>query len=64
MDASDFEGSLVLERLAELGMLDDFYEAVDVDDIDAARALMRRAGLDAETIATVVMKMSDPDGEH
>ena len=31
MDENDFEGTLVLEKLAEVDQLDDFYEAVDAD---------------------------------
>lgn len=62
MDERDFEGTLVLERLAEIGALDEFFEAVDADDIGGAGALMRKAGVDAETIAMVIKKMAD--GEH
>ena len=66
MDDSDFEGSLVLERLAETGGVDAFLRAVDADDFDRARALMESAGLDDETIAVVLRKMQDqgaPGGE-
>jgi len=64
MDEDTFEGTLVLEQLAEAGELDAFIEAVDADDLDKARSLMKRAKVDAETIATVLAKMADPDGEH
>lgn len=64
MDETDFEGTLVLERLAEIGRVDDFFEAIDADDFDRARSLMKKAGLDAETIATVLRKMSEASGEH
>jgi hypothetical protein len=64
MDEQDFEGTLVLEKLAEIERLDDFMEAVDADDIPRAVALMRKAGVDAETIAIVVAKMEAADGEH
>ena len=64
MDESDFEGTLVLERLAEVGRLEDFFEAIDADDTERASKLMRKAGLDAETIAMVVQKMEAADGEH
>ena len=40
------EGSIVLEILAELGLLDEFYEAIDSDDISAAISLMRSAQID------------------
>jgi hypothetical protein len=64
MDESDFEGSLVLERLAEIGRVDDFFDAVDADDAQRAAALMKEAEIDASTIAIVLEKMEDGDGEH
>ena len=64
MAAIDFDGSLVLEKVAEIGELDAFFEAIDSDDFARARALMKRARLDAETIATTLKKMADADGDH
>ena len=64
MDESDFEGTLVLEQLAAIGKVDDFFEAIDSDDVGRAVALMKRADVDAATIATVVKKMEEADGEH
>ena len=64
MDESDFEGTSVLEQLAAIGRLDEFFDAVDSDDIARATSLMRRASLDAATIAIVVKKMEESDGEH
>ncbi|MBL9027571.1 MAG: hypothetical protein JNL21_35595 [Myxococcales bacterium] len=64
MDEADFEGTLVLEQLAEIGRLEDFFDAVDADDVGRAVRLMRRANVDATTIATVVRKMESADGEH
>lgn len=64
MEDSDFEGTLVLEKLAEIGKIDDFFEAVDADDFSKAKALMKLAQLDSETIAIVLKKMNDADGEH
>lgn len=43
MDEKDFEGTLVLEQLAAIGRVDDFFEAIDSDDIERATALMKRA---------------------
>lgn len=63
MDESEFEGTVVLEQLAAIGKLDEFLEAVDSDDVTRAAALMRRADLDASTIATVIKKMEEADGE-
>jgi hypothetical protein len=64
MDDADFEGTLVLEKLAEIDQVDAFFEAIDSDDLTGATALMRRAGVDAATIAIVLKKMRDADGEH
>jgi hypothetical protein len=64
MDSTDFEGTLVLERLAAVGLVDDFFEAVDSDDVERAKALMKRAGVDGDTVAIVVRKMEEADGEH
>lgn len=64
MDESDFEGTLVLEKLAEIGKVEAFFEAIDSDDFNRAQLLMRRANVDAATIAVVLKKMADADGEH
>ncbi len=64
MDDSDFEGTLVLEKLAELGKLDAFFEAIDSDDFNRAKSLMIRAKIDSETIVLVLRKMALADGEH
>ena len=60
----DFEGTLVLEQMARAGRLDEFMDAVDEDDLERATALMRRAGVDARTIAVVRAKMRAADGQH
>ncbi len=64
MDEKDFEGTLVLETLAAAGIIDEFFEAIDNDDFDAARKLMKLAKIDAETSAIVLKKMAEADGEH
>lgn len=64
MDEQDFEGTAVLEQLAAIGRLEDFFEAVDADDVPRATSLLRRAGVDARTIAVVVRKMECGDGDH
>lgn len=64
MDEKDFEGTLVLEKLALINRVDDFYEAVDSDNFQKATALMRKANVDAETIAIVLKKMEAADGKH
>ena len=64
MDESDFEGTLVLEQLAAIGKVDEFFDAVDSDDVERATALMKRAKLDAATIAIVVRKIEEGDDQH
>jgi hypothetical protein len=64
MDDTDFEGTLVLEQLAAIDRLDEFFEAIDADDARRATALMREANVDAATIAIVVKKMEESDGQH
>lgn len=64
MDESDFEGTIVLEKLAEMGKVDDFFEAIDSDDFDRAKSLMKKANIDAETISIVLKKMATSDDQH
>lgn len=64
MDETDFEGTLVLEQLAAIDRLEDFFDAIDADDVARATSLMKRAKVDAATIAVVIKKMRDADGEH
>jgi len=60
----DFEGTLVLEKLAAIDKVDEFLDAVDSDDVARASRLMRAARVDATTIATVVRKIEDGDSDH
>lgn len=64
MNEADFEGTLVLEKLAAIGKEDDFFEALDADDLDRAKRLMKAASVDSETISIVLKKMAAADGEH
>jgi hypothetical protein len=64
MDERDFEGTTILEKLAEINKVDAFFEAIDSDDFGKAKSLMRHANIDSETIAIVLKKMGDADGEH
>jgi hypothetical protein len=60
----DFEGTLVLEKLALVDAVDDFFDAVDADDFERAARLMKRAEVEPETIALVLRKMRAADGQH
>ena len=64
MEETDFEGTLVLEQLAEIGKVEEFLDAIDADDIQRATRLMKRANIHASTIATVIKKMEESDGSH
>ena len=64
VNESDFEGSLVLEKLARIDGVDAFMAAVDSDDQDKAVELMKLAAIDEETIHIVLKKMADPYDEH
>jgi hypothetical protein len=61
---NEFEGTEVLEKLATVGAVDEFFEAIDADDLHAAKALMQRARIDQQTIAVVLEKMANADGDH
>lgn len=64
MDEADFEGTLVLEKLAEMGKDQEFFDAIDSDDFAKAKSLMLAADVDTESISMVLKKMGDADGEH
>lgn len=64
MDEFDFEGTVVLEKLAEIGKVDDFFDAIDSDDFEQAKKLMKQAGLDAKTINIVLRKMNESGGDN
>jgi hypothetical protein len=64
MDDTDFEGTLVLEQLAAIGKVEEFFDAIDSDDVQRATALMKRANVDASTIAMVIEKFEEGDAEH
>lgn len=64
MDDSDFEGTLVLEKLAEIGKDQEFFDAIDADDFKKAKSLMLAASIDSESISIVLKKMKEAEGEH
>jgi hypothetical protein len=64
MEESDFEGTLVLEKLAGIGKVEAFFDAIDSDDFERAKSLMKQAKVEPSTIAIVLRKMSESDGEH
>ncbi len=64
MDENDFEGTLVLEKLAQIGKVEEFFDIVDSDDFEGATRLMEMAQIDSQTQAIVLKKMREADGEH
>lgn len=59
MNENDFEGSLVLEKLGAIGLVEDFFEAIDSDDFKSAISLLQDADVDEETIRAVLKKIGD-----
>lgn len=64
MNKANFEGTRVLEKLAAVGTVDEFLEAVDDDDFGRAKRLLQAANVDPMTIRIVLQKMRAGDGEH
>lgn len=56
---NEFDGTLILERLAQMGKLDEFYEAVDSDHFEKLERLMRKMGYDSETIQLMMDKIAN-----
>lgn len=59
MESSNFDGTLALEKLAELGLLDQFYEAIDSDRLEEVNKLLKSAGLEADSIKSILRQIID-----
>lgn len=57
MELENFEGSLILEQLAAIGLVEDFYEAVDADDVGRVVSLLRQAQVDEPTISELLKEL-------
>ena len=57
MDEDDFEGTIILEKMAEIGKVEEFFDAIDSDDFHKIKILLSRAGVDSETIQQVIEKI-------
>ena len=64
MDDTNFEGTLVLEQLAAIGVVEEFFDAIDSDDVQRATTLMKKANVEPSMIATVIGKMEEGDAKH
>ncbi|MCB0369913.1 MAG: hypothetical protein KDD34_00215 [Bdellovibrionales bacterium] len=61
MKESDFEGTVILEKMAALEKIDEFFDAIDSDDFEKVKFLLRQANVDHEIIAMVIQKMMTGD---
>lgn len=59
MNEEDFDGSTVLEQLASMDLVDDFFDAIDSDDLEKAILLMKKARIDGETIRETINKIME-----
>ena len=57
MNESDLDGTLVLEKLSAIGKVEDFFDAIDSDDLKKAASLMRAANVDPQSIAMVLKEI-------
>jgi hypothetical protein len=64
MDKKHFEGTLVLERLAAIRTIDEFFNAVDSDNFKMVNLLLREAKVDPKTILTIIKKMNTSDQDY
>lgn len=64
MDENDFEGTLILEQLATLDLVDDFFDAIDSDNMNKVVSLLRQANIDDETIEDVLAQIEEATGRH
>ncbi len=62
MDETDFEGSIILEKLASVNLLDDFFEAIDSDNMKQVVSLLREADVDDEMIDEVLNQIEEANG--
>ena len=53
------EGSKVLELLTEVDLLEDFYEAIDDDNISKVISILKKAQIDEDTIKEIVQEIQE-----
>ena len=61
MNEDQFEGSLIMEKLAQIGKDQDFFDAIDSDDFDKVKFLMKEAGIDSDSISIVLNKINQEE---
>ncbi len=59
MTQDDFEGSLILEKLASVRLMDDFFDAVDSDDLESVVSLLEEVDVDEDSIEEILRKIKE-----
>lgn len=59
MNGYGFEGDIILEKLAEIGKVEEFYEAVDSDNFSKIEEPLKLVNASSETIQVVFEEMGN-----
>lgn len=59
MTEEDFEGSLILERLASIGLKEEFFDAIDSDNMSEIISMMEEANIDEDSVRSVLKQIKD-----
>jgi hypothetical protein len=60
MNGYGFQGDIILEKLAEIDKVQEFYDAVDSDDFAKIKELLELVNIDQETIELVFKEIKNP----
>lgn len=55
----DDQGSLVLEKLAEVGLIDEFYSAIDSDNFSKIEEILTSIGVAEGEISSIISQVTD-----
>ena len=58
MNGYGFQGDIILEKLAEIDKVQEFYDAVDSDDFNRVRELLELVKIDQETIKLIFYEIT------
>lgn len=64
MDETDFEGTFVLEQLTEIGVEEEFFDAIDSENVGRIVVLLKLAKVDPRAIALIVDRMEASEVRH
>lgn len=59
MTEEDFEGSLILEKLASLRLVEDFFDAIDSDNMSEVVSLLEEVNIDEDSIQSVLKQIRE-----